>query len=57
VNVIVAPLILLLTVMVSVSAGVFAAYWTLNAFLLALGHQQRETAPTPVLIQNHASGD
>jgi hypothetical protein len=56
-NAIVAPLILLLTGIISVSVGVIGAYWVLNTLLLALGHQQRETAPAPVLIQNHASGD
>jgi hypothetical protein len=55
VNAILASLILFLTVVVSLSAGVFMAYWTMNGLLLALGHRRQE--PTPVLVQRHASGD
>jgi hypothetical protein len=54
-NAILASLILFLTVVVSVSAGVFMAYWTMNALLLALGHRRQD--PAPVLVQHHASGD
>ena len=54
-NAILASLILFLTVVVSVSAGVFMAYWTMNGLLLALGHRRQESAP--ILVQHHASGD
>jgi len=54
-NAIVASLILFLTVILSVSAGVFMAYWTMNALLMALGDQRQE--PAPVLVEHHASGD
>ena len=42
-----ASLILFLTVVVSVSAGVFMAYWTMNGLLLALGHRRQEPCTNP----------
>jgi hypothetical protein len=54
-NAIVASLILFLTVILSVSSGVFMAYWSMNALLRALGDQRQE--PAPVLVEHHASGD
>jgi hypothetical protein len=53
-NALVATFILILTVVVSLSIGVMAAGWLVQAVLFAFGHrQQREVAPVLVPSQTH----
>jgi hypothetical protein len=50
-------LLLLFTVIAAVAIGIVASYGTVTSILHALGQQSLERVATPVLVQNHASGD
>ena len=55
------PLVLLVTVIVSVGLGVLAAYATFMGILHAVGYKSEPEPARPRLVlvptQNHASGD
>jgi len=55
------PVLLFVTVIASVSLGVFAAYAAVICILNAFGRASRQEATRPRLVlvptQNHASGD
>ena len=55
------PLILCVTVLASVSLGVFSAYAAFLVILRAFGHRSQTEPVRPRLVlvptQNHASGD
>jgi hypothetical protein len=56
----VAAPILILTVISAVAAGIFAAYWSINAILYAFNQAAPSESRQPRLLvpsQTHASGD